>query len=116
MTYQVLEDLRIKAGGHQIELSPGQTVILSPERAVDLMDAGKIRPATPEEIMVSHMKRLWKLDMARDSSALHEPILAASEKIVKAFDDGDYTGFMAILSDLEDLYGQCPPDPRIGTV
>ena len=49
------------------------------------------------EIMVSHMKRLCSTDWAKDSAALHGPILEASEKVIKAFNQGDYAGFMSVL-------------------
>ena len=69
---------------------------------VDTMDRGKA--------MVDHMKRLVALDLSRDSSALHAPILEASGKILSAYYREDYAAFVAAASDLEGLYGKCPMD------
>lgn len=61
-------------------------------------------------VMREHMRKLIALDLAKDSSMLHGPILEASGKIVKAFREGDFTIFMAVLPELEALYRRCPDD------
>jgi hypothetical protein len=70
------------------------------------------QPEAPEGIMMAHMKRLLSMDMAKDSSLLHESILKRAEKIVKAFNRGDYGEFMTILPELEELYERSPEDRK----
>lgn len=44
MKYQVLDSLKVKTQQGEIELQPGQVIILPENKAIKLIEAGKINP------------------------------------------------------------------------
>ena len=48
MRYEVIETLKLNTPSGLLEISPGQTVLLQPERALRLVEVGKLKPLEPE--------------------------------------------------------------------
>jgi hypothetical protein len=47
--YQVLDKLKAKTPQGYVELSPGQLISLEPEKAIKLVETGKIKPLTAKK-------------------------------------------------------------------
>ena len=48
MRYEVIETLKLNTPSGLLEISPGQNVLLEPERALRLVEVGKLKPLEPE--------------------------------------------------------------------
>lgn len=48
MQYEAIETIRLKTRTGPLELFPGQRILLEPERALRLVEVGKLKPVEPE--------------------------------------------------------------------
>lgn len=84
MRYQVLEPIKVRTSKGEMELQPGQLITLSPDKAVKLIDRGKILPEDsslkiPEDLLNTPLKDL-KVPLKIWSDLLGETIyLVATE-------------------------------------
>ena len=87
MRYQVKKPFRVKTSQGEMELQPGQIITLSREKAIQLLNDGKIIPMERVAYRVySNILQafLWVVDTDEDTKALRnknitEPIYTADE-------------------------------------
>ena len=89
MKYEVLAPLKAKAEHGEIALRPGQQIILAPEKALKLVEGGKLKPVSDHQPSKQSVENMTLKDFSRsglavkvDSSLLGETVLFVSDETV----------------------------------
>ena len=71
MQYQVTEAIRLLTPKGFLDLYPGQTVLLQPERALRLVEVGKLKPLEPETADIEKYCKLCSGAIERINNAYY---------------------------------------------
>jgi hypothetical protein len=111
MRYQIKEPLKAKTLQGEIELQAGQVITLPEDKAIRLIEAGKVRPVS--ESMLEQYKALiqWLKsyqmtieDIKEADIELYDSILTAVENTDKAFYSENLQGFTEGVYAVKQLY------------
>lgn len=113
MKHQVLETFRVKTSQGELELQTGQVITLPEDKAISLIEAGKVRPVS--ESMLEQYKafiqwlKTYQMtieDIKRNDIELYDSILSAVENTDMAFYDENLQGFLEGIHSVKQLYLQ----------
>ncbi len=113
MRYQIKEPLKAKTLQGEIELQAGQVITLPEDKAIRLIEAGKVRPIS--ESMLEQYKAFiqWLKsyqmtieDIKEADIELYDSILTAVENTDKAFYSENLPGFTEGIYTVKNIYLQ----------
>ena len=65
MHYEALKNFKLNTPSGLLEISPGQNILLEPERALRLVEMGKLKPLEPEKADIEEYSKLCSQALER---------------------------------------------------